>query len=173
MRNNVVCRRGGIGVYRRGLSLIEVAVATVIIGLGVVAMMASIASGTRVNASGKMLTEAVFLAQEVREWTVKLPFSDPEPAHAHNPHGPDAGDAAVDDLDDLKDVTYSPPRNGQGSPIASSQGWTEHITVTWRKADVLTAADPAETSDVAYVEVTLSHDGKAVLQTGWLVARSS
>ena len=163
--------RGAPALLRagKGLSLIEVAVATAIIGIGVAALLVAVAAGTRTNHAGKKLTQAVFLAQEIREWTVRLPFCDPE--YPSNPVGPDAGESEADDLDDLMGAAYSPPRDGQGSPIADMTGWSETITLTWRNPDHLTAVVPDGTSDVVHVEVNISYQGTEVLNTGWIVIR--
>ncbi len=49
-----------------------------------------------------------------------------------NPPGPDQSDPQtfVDDLDDLMDVTYSPPRDAHGLPIADMTSWSQTITLT-------------------------------------------
>ena len=71
----------------KGFSLIELAIATCVIGLGVVSLVAVSGACTQSNAAGSKLVEAVVLAQEIREWTVTLPFSDPDDADAGNPPG--------------------------------------------------------------------------------------
>ena len=158
---------------RGGFTLIEAAVATVIIALGVTALMLAVSSATRTTAVGKEMTQAVFLAQELREWTVKLPFSDLDPGDADNPPGPDGSDPQVfvDDLDDLMDVTYSPPRDGQGLAIAEMPGWSQTISMTWRDREDLTTAVPDGSSDMIFVQVEIAHNGTTVVTTGWLVAR--
>lgn len=146
-----ICPRGS-----KGFTLVEVAAATAIIGLGIVAMMTSVESGTRVNASGQRMTQAAFLAQEIREWTVQLPFDTPKPA-----------------LSDLANVTYTMPRNGQGNAITNMPGWSEAITITSRDPKSLKTVVTAGTSDVVYVEVSVRYQGNEILKTGWFVARSS
>jgi len=167
LRRNRMCGRGGF-------SLIEVAVATVIIGLGVVALVATTMSNTRTNDAGKKYSQAVFLAQEIREWTLKLPFSDPDPGDQDNPPGPDGSDPQtfVDDLDDLMTVTYNPPRDGQGTAIADLAGWSQTITMTWLNADNLAQTVNPGTSDVVLVSVTITYQGTALLTTSWLVTRT-
>jgi len=159
---------------RGGFSLIEVAVATAIVGIGMAALLAATMSGTRTNDAGKKLTQAVFLAQGVREWTLGLPFSDPDPADADNPPGPDDGDPQtfVDDLDDLIDVTYSPPRDGQGMAIHDLNDWSQTIQLTWVNADDPSTPVIAGASDVILVSVTVSYLGQSVVSTGWLVTRT-
>jgi len=177
MRRTTALRRRGVSPRaRKGFSLIEVAVSTAIIGLGVAALMVSVGSQTRVNGAGKKITQAAFLAQELREWTLRLPFSDPDPHDAGNPPGPDGTDPAyfVDDLDDLygyngAGVTYCPPRDGQGSSVADLTDWTEHISLQWvHEGDPSVVVEPGA-SRMVFVTLTVSHRTECVLTTGWLV----
>ena len=167
--NRVATNRG----RRRGFTLIETAVATAIVGLGVAAVMVATGSGTRMNDAGKKLTEAAFLAQELREWTIGLPFSDPNEADQGNPPGPDGSNPQVfvDDLDDLMGVTYSPPRNARGTAITDMSDWSQHIELTWRDPDNLVSVVAAGLTDVIHVEVSLSCRGTEVMKTGWLVTQ--
>ena len=154
-----------------GFTLIEAAIATGIIGIGITALMASVAAGTRVNDSGQKLTQAVFLAQEIREWTLKLPFRDPDAADAGKPPGSDGTNPQtfVDDLDDLMDVTYTPPRDGAGSSIVDMVGWSQKITLTWRNPNNLAATVAAGASEIINVSVDISYKGQPLLTTSWLV----
>ena len=73
MRNvNRRCRRK----RARGFALIEAALAIVIVGLGVVALMGLFAAQTQVNAYGSDLSTAVFLAEELRAMTDDIRFSE-------------------------------------------------------------------------------------------------
>ena len=157
---------------RQGFTLVEALVATTIIGLGAAAIMVSAASNTRANDTGSKLTEAVFLAQELREWTLSLPFSDQDPGDQGNPPGPDGSDPQdfVDDLDDLMNVSYIPPRDGTGAAISGMPGWTQFISITWRDPDDLTSTVTAGSSSIVYVKIALSFQGTQVMETGWLVA---
>lgn len=166
-------RRATRGRGQEGFTLTEVAVATAIIGVGVAALMVSLGAATRANSAGRQIAQAVFLIQEIREWTLKLPFTDPDPGDAGNPPGPDGLDPQVwvDDLDDLMDVTYNPPRDGCGAAIAGMPGWSQTITLTWRNPDDLTAVVATGTSDIIHVKVDVTYQGKPIRSGGWLVAR--
>lgn len=155
----------------RGFTLAEVFVATAVVGIGIVALMVATKSGTEVNVLGRDVTQATFLAQELREWTLRLPFSDQDPGDQDNPPGPDGSDPQTDDLDDLMSVAYSPPRNASGNPLADMDGWAQTINLTWRDPDNLTASVAPGASNMIYVDVTITHSGRTVLSTGWLVAR--
>ena len=158
---------------RSGFTLAEALCATVIVGLGAAAILVSAASGSRANNIGRKLTEAVFLAQELREWTYQLPFSDPDTADQGNPPGSDGMNPQtfVDDLDDLMGVTYSPPRDGQGIAVDDLTVWSQLIDLTWRDPADLDTIVANGASDVIYVEVTISYQGSEALKTGWLVTR--
>ena len=157
----------------RGFSLIDVVVATIVISIALTALLVSIGSNTRVNDAGWKITQASFLAQEIREWTLALPFSDPDPGDAGNPPGPDGSSPQVfvDDLDDLMNVTYSPPRDGRGVAINELAGWSQTITLTWRDPDDLPTVVAPGTTDVIHVSVEVAYRGHSVLTTGWLVTR--
>ncbi|MCD6304042.1 MAG: type II secretion system protein [Planctomycetes bacterium] len=158
---------------RGGFTLIEVAVATVIVGIALAALLVATASNTRVNDAGSKMAQAIAFAQEIREWTLQLPFSDPDPGDAGNPPGPDGANPQVfvDDLDDLMEVTYSPPRDGQGGVIYGYNDWSETINLSWRDPnDPCNEVSPGA-SDLVCVRVDISHQGKSVYSTAWLVAR--
>jgi len=156
-----------------GFTIPEAIVATVLVGIGIVALVGAAKSGTQVNAVGRELTQATYLLQAVREWTLQLPFSDPDPGDAGNPPGPDGSDPQVfvDDLDDLMDVTYSPPRDASGQLLAELGGWSQHIQLEWKDPDALQTTLTPGASDVVRVVVTVARNGRTVLTGGWLVTR--
>jgi prepilin-type N-terminal cleavage/methylation domain-containing protein len=163
--------RGPRGV--RGFTLTEVIVATAVVGIGISALMVATKSGTEVNMVGREITQATFLAQELRELTLRLPFSDQDDGDQDNPPGPDGSDPQVfvDDLDDLMGVTYSPPRDASAEVITDMDGWAQTIDLSWRDPSNLAASVALGSSNMIYVDVTISHSGRTVLSTGWLVAR--
>jgi prepilin-type N-terminal cleavage/methylation domain-containing protein len=166
---------------RGGFTLIEVAVATTIVGVGLAALMVSVESSTRVNDAGGKLAQGTFLAQEIREWTLTLPFSTPVPAEVNNPPGPDGGvdpHAFVDDLDDFlgfdgQGTTFKPPRDGMGNEISSLPDWSQTITLSWRDPNNVAAAATHGngTTNVIYVHVDVGYRDKTVYGTNWLVTR--
>lgn len=165
-------RPGGRG-RRRGFTLAEAVVSTAIVAIGVTSLLVATKSGTQVNAAGRDITQATYLAQEVRERTLKLPFSDTDPGDAHNPPGPDSTDPQdfVDDLDDLMGVTYCPPRNAVGDEIPGMDQWSQTIAITWRDPNNLAAILAPGASDVVNVEVSISHQSKPILSCEWIVTR--
>ena len=174
--------RGKAKVSRSGFTLVEVLVATSVVGLAVTSIMVASWSGTRVNSAGQELTIATSLAQEMREWTLQLPFSDQDEGDVDNPPGTDGTSVQefVDDLDDLMGVTYKPPRSGICSNIPNNylseemtnmDNWSQQVNLSWRDPDDIDTAVGNGTSDIIYVQVTILHHAKVVLTTGWLVTR--
>ncbi|MFG0305335.1 MAG: hypothetical protein ACF8Q5_03880 [Phycisphaerales bacterium JB040] len=103
-----------------GFTLIEAAMATVIIGVGVLAMIDAQSAFIRANLWSNHAASATFLANEIREYTRLLPRHDPVSGLVIDGGvlygwGPDEGEITVDDFDDLDDfdgITFS----GFGSP---------------------------------------------------------
>src|SRR5258706_13555238 len=94
---------------RRGFTLIEAAMTTVIIGVGCVAMLQLLGAGTIANNDGAELTTAMNLAGNVPECMTGVGYSDlTTPTH----WGTEAGEtttASYNDLDDFDGQAFSPP----------------------------------------------------------------
>lgn len=160
-------------VKKCGFTLLEVLFASIIIGIGFVAILGAVASSTKVGYASSEITQAILLTQDIREWTANLPLSDMDPEDIANPPGPDdyleGGVPNVDDLDDLMDATFSPPRNGLGEDIANMADWSQTISLTWRSpTDINTVVVPG-TSGIIHVQVTISKNNETLMQTGWLL----
>jgi hypothetical protein len=134
----------------RGFSLVVVALATAIIGVGVTALLVSVGAGTQANDGAQKLTQASFLAGEVREW---------------------ASNHSYDMLTALTSpVTHSPPHDGNGNAITDMTGWSQKITITGRDPNNITVAS-ASATDVTNVEVRISYKGAEYLVNNFLITR--
>ena len=154
-------RRSGSPKARGAFSLIEVALATIIVGIGILAVVAGLGAGSRVNDAGRDLTQAVFLADEIREWTVRLPFSDPN------------GGTSLSSLYNANGVTYSPPQDGLGQSISGMTGWSQVLMLSWRDPNRLNTTVSPNSSTVINANVSVRFQGKEVLAANWLVAKRS
>ncbi|MBL4590932.1 MAG: hypothetical protein JKY96_03125 [Phycisphaerales bacterium] len=93
-----------------GFTLIEASMATVIIGVGVLAMVDAQSSFITANLWSNHAASATFLANEIRELTRNLPKHDPvhglyidADTDVLTGWGPDGGETTVDDFDDIDD----------------------------------------------------------------------
>lgn len=111
--------RGPVGAAP-GFTLIEASMATVIIGVGVLAMVDAQSSFIVSNQWSSHAASATFLANEIRELTRNLPKHDPvvglflqddgTGGFDLQGWGPDAGEVTVQDFDDIDDfdgVTFA------------------------------------------------------------------
>jgi hypothetical protein len=120
MRSTRRSLRGGRYAARGGFTLIEAALATIIIGVGVVAMVQAQQSFVKSNLWSSHAASGTFLANEIREFTRGLPKHDPVTGlYIQNAGvggsvlvgwGPEDGEILptdFDDLDDFDGVSFS------------------------------------------------------------------
>ncbi len=125
---------------QRGFTLIETALATIIVGVGVLAMVSAQAAFHQKNAWSTHASIATSLANELREMTWNLPRHDPVTGDAY--WGPDLGESlTITDFDDLDDfdgygdgLQFSAglgngPVNARREIIPNMDGWTQTIRV--------------------------------------------
>jgi Tfp pilus assembly protein PilV len=135
--------------------------AAIILSIGVVAMLSALQAASGINHDAAQRANAVFLVQEIREWTVHLPIADPGDSQAYN------------DIWDLDGAAFSPPRDGQGAVMTESglSGWTQRVDVGYRSAQDLTTELPAgQISNLVYIQVGAWSENQLVLETGWIAS---
>jgi hypothetical protein len=155
---------------RRGFTLVEAALTTVIIGTGVVAMLELLAAGTMSNGGAAELTTAVNLANNVHEIAIGLPFTS-----ATNPTSTTfkdtGGPANYTYVWDLNGDSYSPPLDIRRNAISNYSSWTQQVTVQSVDPQNLDAVRPnSVTLPTARVTVQILHGAKKVYKGSWLVA---
>jgi prepilin-type N-terminal cleavage/methylation domain-containing protein len=119
----------------RGFTLIEAAIATVILGSGVVAVAAAQRGFHLQNEWAAQAAVAQQLGVEVRELVLGLPQRDP--VTGADLWGPEPDEAAVGDYDDLDDfdgavfdaADGTGPLNALRAPIAAMDGWRQRVVV--------------------------------------------
>ena len=155
---------------RRGFTLIETAVASVIVGTGVLGMVAAQQAWHRQNAWAERAAIGARLGNEIREMTFDLLRHDP--VTAAGTWGPEANEVDLMDYDDLDDfdgvlgngvvfshATGNGPVNALRRVIPGMDGWSQEVRV--RNIDPanvnLDVADGA--SDLMRVEVLVFWQG--------------
>jgi prepilin-type N-terminal cleavage/methylation domain-containing protein len=114
---------------RRGFTLIEAALAIVIVGVGAVAMMQLHLVCTSQNIQASQVTAAGLLAGHVREMTATLPFNDP--AVGQSSFGAEPGESidTFDDIDDFDDAVFSPPLDARRQPLTDMSDFVQRVRV--------------------------------------------
>jgi len=173
---------------RRGFTLIEAAMVTVIIGVGVVAMLQLLAAGTVSNSEGTELTTAINLANNIREMSLGLAYYDPTDMAKNPPvYTWDTREATVKDYDNIMDLdgtvdTWNDPKDGatgyqkfqppldvRRNTIDTYKDWAQWVNVETVSANAVATVLPHDpTSPTARVTVKIMRNGTEVYRMSWL-----
>lgn len=113
----------------RGFTLIEAALTTIIVGVGIVATMRVFASCSQQNIVSNQMSTAQMLASNVHEAVVGLSFADPTFAHKY--FGPEPGEtlASYNDVDDFDGASFNPPIDSLRQQITGLGQYTQVVSV--------------------------------------------
>ena len=137
--------------HRRGFTLIEAAMATVIIGVGFTAMLQLIAAGTVTNNESTELTTAMNLAGNVREASMRVGYAN---------------------LFDL-DGEFDPAVDARLEQLTNMTGWTQEVDVSYVDPDLLTVTVPdTQEEPTTRIPVTVKRNTQPVYSTSWLMTES-
>jgi type II secretory pathway pseudopilin PulG len=116
---------------RRGFTLLETALATVIVGVGILSMMALFGACTTQNRTGTQMTTAMMLGNNVQEMLASLPFHDPTfpAAPGGTPPSNLPNFKYVDDYAAYGPMTISPPVDSFGNTLNALSQFTQKIVV--------------------------------------------
>jgi type II secretory pathway pseudopilin PulG len=156
---------------RRGFTLLETGLTTIIIGMGVVAITELLTKGTVSQIEANDLTIAVNLANSIHELTYNLKFTDPSNINNPSPHwGPETGEtlATYNDNDDFDGQTFSPPIDARRNVLSNFTGWSQTITVQNVDPNKITLVVPNATTQMERITVTIQHNGKTLYTESWL-----
>jgi hypothetical protein len=167
--------------HRAGFTLIETALATIIVGVGVLAIMAAQQAFHQKNAWSTHASTALRLGNEIREMTLNLPRHDPVTGASF--WGPEPNETWIGDFDDLDDfdgesgeegeegegVIFSAslgngPVNAMRKIIPNMEGWSQTVTVTNVNPFDITEALDAFESDMIKVDVVIHYQGPTDLE---------
>jgi prepilin-type N-terminal cleavage/methylation domain-containing protein len=123
--------RFAVRIARRGFTLLESALATVIVGVGIVATMQLFAACSMDNRTAAQMSTAVMLANNVHEAMLGAEVTFADPGSAHKYFGPEPGEAlpTYDDLDDFDGCSLNPPINSLRQPIPELPEYTQVVSV--------------------------------------------
>ncbi|HEV2296366.1 MAG TPA: hypothetical protein VGR35_21160 [Tepidisphaeraceae bacterium] len=131
---------------RRGFTLIEAAMATVIIGVGVLALVELLAAGTVSNVRGTEMTTGINLAKNIRELTLQKTFAE---------------------LPAMHNASYNPPIDSREVALANMSDWTQVVKVESVDPDLLTTPLPDFTPHAVRVTATINRNGRKVCDLMW------
>lgn len=150
--------------HRQGISLVEVSVSTLLVGLLVVSALRSVAGATQAADSSAARTEGMLLAENMMEEILQQDYAEPTDSAVFGIEGSEAAGNRTgwDDVDDYDQWTASPPQRKNGTTVVDAE-WTRSVVVEFVAADDFsdTRADTEETG-VKKITVVVSHNNHEV-----------
>lgn len=135
---------------RNGLTIIEVLIAIMLIGVEVAGLVAANGSLTQLNGAGVELSTAEFLIEQVRERTAGMEFAS---------------------LNSLDSRCYGPPQDATGIELADYSNYEQQIRVKHVTNDDLTVLDNTGISDYIRISVDIVREDRIVSSGSWIRAK--
>jgi prepilin-type N-terminal cleavage/methylation domain-containing protein len=155
---------------KNGLTLIEVLMAIILIGVAIASLVAANGLFTKANNFGLDLSTAEFLIEQIRELTTPLPAVDPNTGTAT--FGPEAGEtlATYDDLDDLNGASFRPPINANRQPLNDFAAFTQEITVENVSDTNFETVVAHHSSHFVRITVRILSNNNEIISSSWIRA---
>jgi len=146
--------------FRYGITLVEVAICTVILGIGFVAAMELFVASTRQNADNIRIATAASLAGNIREIISQKAFIDPIHSFSQFGRGSDeTGITLYDDIDDFDGLVFNPPVDVvdplNPQIIANIGNFTQQVSVVPIRGDNFTVSLPKTSVNYTAVRVAV------------------
>lgn len=151
-----------------GFSLVEILVATILVGLSITALVLASNSFTMANGAGADLSTAEFLVEQIRELTAMTPAADPDnPTH----FGQETSGEAYNDVDDFDGAVFSPPISADMTVLNDFASFSQQVIVQKLNPSNLdeVVADTS-TSPFLKVTVTIIQNNKQISMASWIRA---
>jgi len=165
---------------RRGVSLAEVVISTLLVGLLIAPALHSTGSALRASRATSHRVRGTRLAEALMSEILATRYSEPDDTPVFGVEGSEpaanAGPRTLwDDVDDFYQWDASPPQATDGTTLPNLTGWRRRVEIVHVDPDDLTTA-LANTDDrgIKRITVTVEEDGQkmaelvAVQTTAWL-----
>lgn len=145
----------------RGFTLIEAAIVTAIVGIGIVAVLELLAAGSMANRQSGQLTMAMNLAANITEMLQGKPYDTLHATYDNKVYG--EGTTTV------VDARGNELRDAAGNVLFPN--WRQAINIEYVDPGRLTFALPeGQESVTARVTVTIFHHDRGIYVSRWIVA---
>lgn len=129
---------------RRGFTILEAAIATIIIGVAITAIMTLFATCTKVNDFGSKMSSGIFLAEQMRNMTDEVAF---------------------DDLPSLNGAVFN-GADSDGNPVDGFGDFTQTLSV--QPIDWQTMGNTSPGSDMLVITAQITRNNQKVSQLSWI-----
>jgi prepilin-type N-terminal cleavage/methylation domain-containing protein len=154
-----------------GFSLIEVMIATILIGLAISALLVASSSSTTINSAGTDLSTAEFLVEQIREFTTLLSVVDPDPSlRVWGPESDETNISMYNDVDDFNNLTFNPPVDAGLNTLNDFSAYSQIIDVVNINPSNFTQTMGPLGSDFIRITVTIQKNGRDICSVSWIRA---
>ncbi len=152
----------------KAFSLIDVMIAVTVIGTGVSATVCAVGQTSQSNVASAELTTAVNLSQQVHEFALSLPHSNPDGSVGKRTS---TDPTTFNDICDLNNWNSSKVINSSGAPVEGYGKWQQCVMVYGVDAANpqanLTSPTPM---GLKRIVVVIRHNGGVVHTESWFLA---
>ena len=160
-------RSSGMQAARRALSLLEVVVATLIVGVMAVVALNALGAVTRSSESFGNRAIALGLAEDIMAETMQVAYAEPDDTPAFGREGSETATprAQFDDVDDFHNWNSQPPQDRNGTTLTDRDDWRRRVTV-----EQVAPADPTQVvanstdTGVKRIHVFIEYRGKVLIE---------
>ena len=129
---------------RSGFTLIEVLVATILVGLAIASLVGANISFSQANGAGSDLSTAEFLAGQIRERMAMMNYSN---------------------LQSLDDAVFSPPIDADGQQLSAFPSFSQQVTVENVSTSDFEQVVADGSSDFVRITVEVSQNNQTLSST--------
>lgn len=164
MQNHSAARRESLP-NRPGFTLIECAIAVLLVGVLMVAALQSVGASKRREAATVDRLLGQQLASALLNEILLQTYAEPDTTQA-SVFGPEPGDTTgnrslFDDVDDYHGWAATPPTDRSGTAIPGFTGWTQSVSVVWANPTTLQQTTSSNTG-LKKITVTVSKGSKTL-----------
>ena len=148
---------------RRGFSLVEVAVSSLLVGLVLVGAMDCLGGVIRGHMNTSNAGRGPLLAGQLMTEILSQSYEEPVDPPTFGRESPESGVNRLvwDDVDDYDGWSATPPEYRNGNVIFNASGWQRDVTV-----ELIDPTDPATVSGtdqgLKRITITVQHNGQVV-----------
>lgn len=146
---------------RPGFSLLETAIASVLVGVLLVAAMRTIGASTFAQHRSAERVTGEFLADGLLAEILAKDYQDPSGVSEFGPGPDESSKKDFDDVDDYHGWSESPPQNADGTPMPGLEGWRRTVAVVAVNSSTPTLDATGETG-VKRITVVVEHNGTSI-----------
>ncbi len=169
-----MCRNHHQFENRKGLSLLEVSISTLLVAVLMITSLKCVGAVIRGRVMTAKYVQAEQLAQEMMTEIMRKPYQDSflplfglELLEVGSINGPRSN---YDDVDDYNGWSASPPKDRSNTPIANTTGWQRQVSVAW-----VSKSNPAQVliyeTGLKRITVTVKYNGTTRAQSVALRSR--